>query len=786
MPNNSQVLIDYCNETFNLVSMGKTNTSILLKSFFEIIENLEVLYNAEQESLRKEFYEKKAKELLTIIRYVKKNGYDNFVSNYITFYRQHSTFLCNAFFDEKEVIIETKPDPIKSVLDSNASTSLAKPEEKNIEEMKKDFPLETVKPNDDTKTTNPNLPIEEKDLEKEIVFNYDTIGVAMRPQRLKDYFGQDQAVAILSDAIKKARLSGSAIPHILLFGSQGLGKTTLAKIIANEMNVNFFEISNTKNLTDETLIEILKKLKDRDIVFIDEIHNLPSAVIEGILYSAMEDFTVKYVQGKGKFAKTISLDLPNFTLIGATTEAGKLLKPFKDRFGLECRLVPYTDSILASIAMNSFSKLGMHITYENAMLIAKRSRSTPRLTNRFVARIADKAIVKKAEELHIEENGSLSKLENIINLNINVEKDIIETYFEENGIDGLGLNSGDREILKILIEKFNGGPTGQEIIAKAMNESVNVISEQYENYLVRLGFINITPKGRVVMPKAYQYLNVPMSEQKKTSKELETTKPKLEKKETFTKKNEFVITFNNKNPERLSKVQQLMQMEFSKPFSNVDLDTLFPDVDRTYESAAKNISTIIWENGSKKRELYCDSKLERRFISYISSCGFIKDIKTQCVLLEYSSEKMDHKTYYPDFVLQTQDDKIIIVEMKNVTSMSYHLNIDKYNALKKYAAENDYGYAEIGKIEEPYPRYISFEEIKNLEQNQTLKDYINNVILLKKEFTQEELNTFKTNNKDLNDLAIHTIILNDSTLSNYDKTGTNILIKRSPICNENE
>ena len=118
--------------------------------------------------------------------------------------------------------------------------------------------------------------------------------------------------------------------------------------------------------------------------------------------------------------------------------------------------------------------------------------------------------------------------------------------------------------------------------------------------------------------------------------------------------------------------------------------------------------------------------------------------------------------------------------------MSYHLNIDKYNALKKYAAENDYGYAEIGKIEEPYPRYISFEEIKNLEQNQTLKDYINNVILLKKEFTQEELNTFKTNNKDLNDLAIHTIILNDSTLSNYDKTGTNILIKRSPICNENE
>lgn len=339
---------------------------------------------------------------------------------------------------------------------------------------------------------------------------FDTIGNAMRPQTLKDYYGQPQTVAILTDATAKARLSDSALSHVLLYGSHGLGKTTLAKILANEMQTGFYEINNAGSLTAEGMIDLLKKVKKGDIVFIDEIHNIPSSVAEGVLYSAMEDFTVKYVTKKGKSLETAEIYLPPFTLVGATTESGKLLKPFKDRFGIECHLNPYSESILAMIAKNSFKKLGMTIGDDLAADIARRARSTPRIVNRFVSRIADKAIVHAAAERGLTEKGALSTPEKIKALHIEVTPDILADYFEQNGIDEKGLTDGDRILLRLIVEKYNGGPVGLDSLAKAMNESQNVVADQYEAYLTKIGMLMTTSRGRMAMPAAYRYLGLPV------------------------------------------------------------------------------------------------------------------------------------------------------------------------------------------------------------------------------------------------------------------------------------
>ena len=534
----AQTLYNYCN-----VSFAKARDAARMedkvnarKYLFEVLNALQVLYNAEFVEDRRNFYESKANEIYEIARDIRIEGFSSRIHQLFRDKDEYATYMeapaamkgepltkkpPNTVTDYMEKIKnsvslddeplftleETEKKPVDSVESLEPEIVVKEEPPKQEEEHMEEFPMlnlpEVPKESEDDKEE-----LSEETQKQSTPTRYEAGGAAMRPQGLKDYLGQPQAVAVLADAIKKIRLSGGALPHILLYGSQGLGKTTLAKILANEMQTEFIEISNARALTVDGLTQMLLKLQEGDIVFIDEIHNVQPAIAEGVLYSAMEDFSLRYVQGKQNKFK----ELPKFTLVGATTEAGKLLKPFKDRFGLDCRLVPYTNDILASIAINSFSKMGMSISQELAMELAKRARNTPRIVNRFASRIADKALVKTAEERGITEKGALSNLEKIRALDIWVSADVIEQYFHENGIDEYGLTDGDRALLKVLIETFNGGPAGQENLAKAMNESVNVISQHYENYLLKLGFINVIPKGRVAMPKAYRYLGLSVPE----------------------------------------------------------------------------------------------------------------------------------------------------------------------------------------------------------------------------------------------------------------------------------
>ncbi|MEG1609083.1 MAG: Holliday junction branch migration DNA helicase RuvB, partial [Clostridia bacterium] len=335
----------------------------------------------------------------------------------------------------------------------------------------------------------------------------DMVGATIRPQTFADYFGQPRAVLAVQDSIKSAKLRGAALQHVLIYGAHGLGKTTFARIIASEMGVDFVEI-NVSKLTPKELINVLSKLKDRDIVFIDEIHNIPQETAESVLYSAMEDFQVCYVEMNGKESNTIKMKLPHFTLVGATTEAGKLSKPLIARAQIQCRLEPYSDEVLAQIAQKSFGKLGMSIDENVALEIAKRCRHNPRIVNRHVSRIADKATCNYAEQSGIVASGSLNTLDAIKNLNIVVDQNVALEYFEQNGIDNLGLEEGDRSLLLILINNFDGGPTSIDTLARAMGESVNVVFDKYEDYLIKMGMIKITTLGRVATKRAYDHLGI--------------------------------------------------------------------------------------------------------------------------------------------------------------------------------------------------------------------------------------------------------------------------------------
>lgn len=647
---------------------------------------------------------------------------------------------------------------------------------------------------------------------------YDASGTAMRPQKLSDFLGQPQAVVALRDPIDKARLSGTALQHVLLFGSHGLGKTTLAKIIANEMGAGFVEINNAGTITAEAAIHILSGLKEGDVLFIDEVHNIPEQVASGVFYPAMEDFCVNYVSGKGKFTKTVTLKLPRFTVIGATTEAGKLAPPFKDRFLIHCHLSPYPEEVLANIALNSFRKLGVSASYEVALEIAVRSRSTPRIVNSYVSRIADKAIVLAASQKGITGKGSLSSVDKIRSLGVQVTKDLVLQYFKENGIDRLGLRNGDRELLKVLIQKFNGGPAGQENLAKALNESVNVVSAEYESYLIKIGFINVLSRGRIAMPAAYRYLGLkvpdhilsyvsadddndgdnkpsaaggqadnpaPVEDNPVPPEEADLTPPEeIDLTPPAEEEPEYNITVEDGNPERREKIDGLINMSGAEVVPDETLDARFPDLERSYESAAKNISSVNWSCGSQKRNLYCDSKLERRFIAYLSSCGYIKDIKTQCLALEYQNDSGSSKLYYPDFFLLTYDGKVAIVEMKNISSMSYHLNMAKYEALKTYALENGYGYAEIGK-DEKNNCYVSAEELASRPVNQSLKEHILSVISEREGeegggyFGKDDFAVYLSANPGCDPLDVHILLLQSGELKNVDRSGENLkIVKR--------
>ncbi|MGI6491847.1 MAG: Holliday junction branch migration DNA helicase RuvB [Peptococcaceae bacterium] len=308
----------------------------------------------------------------------------------------------------------------------------------------------------------------------------------LRPSRLEDYIGQEKVKETISIFIEAALGRGEALDHVLLFGPPGLGKTTLANIIANEMGVNIRVTSGPAIERAGDLAAILTNLAAGDILFIDEVHRL-SRVVEEVLYPAMEDFAIDIVIGKGPGARSLRLDLPRFTLVGATTRAGLLTSPLRDRFGVLSRLEFYHPEELSAIVKRSAKILGVEITEDGALEIAGRSRGTPRIANRLLKRVRDYAQVRA---------------EGIINL----EVAIAALNFLE--VDQLGLDHSDRLLLKTIIEKFRGGPVGLDTLAAATSEEADTIEDVYEPYLIQLGMLSRTPRGRIVTARAYQHLGL--------------------------------------------------------------------------------------------------------------------------------------------------------------------------------------------------------------------------------------------------------------------------------------
>ncbi len=312
------------------------------------------------------------------------------------------------------------------------------------------------------------------------------IDVSLRPRALDEYVGQDKVKENLKIFIEAAKKRGEPLDHVLLYGPPGLGKTTLSNIIANEMGSNIRVTSGPAIEKPGDLAALLTNLSDNDILFIDEIHRLNRSV-EEILYPALEDFALDIIIGKGPSARSIRLDLPKFTLIGATTKAGSLTSPLRDRFGVIHRLELYTNEQLKSIVKRSANILNIQIDERGAFQIAKRARGTPRIVNRLLKRVRDYAEVKG--------NGL-------------IDEDIANLALDRLEIDNLGLDNIDRIMLENIIKKFNGGPVGIETLAACIGEEVDTIEDVYEPYLMQIGFLNRTPRGRVATKLAYDHLNI--------------------------------------------------------------------------------------------------------------------------------------------------------------------------------------------------------------------------------------------------------------------------------------
>ncbi|MCF8001210.1 MAG: Holliday junction branch migration DNA helicase RuvB [Halanaerobiales bacterium] len=317
-------------------------------------------------------------------------------------------------------------------------------------------------------------------------FEEDQFDKNLRPEKLKYYVGQKKTKEKLSIFIEAAKQRGEALDHVLLYGPPGLGKTTLATIIANELNVNIHKTSGPAIERPGDLASILTNLQDNDVLFIDEIHRL-NMMVEEVLYPALEDYCLDIIIGKGPSARSVRLDLNPFTMVGATTRAGLISSPLRDRFGVINRLEFYDDQELTKIVKRSARILDIEIHEDGAAEIAKRSRGTPRISNRLLKRVRDFAEVK-AEGV--------------------ISAEVVDKALKLLEIDEKGLDSIDHKLLKIIIEKFDGGPVGLNTLAAAISEETETIEDVYEPYLLQMGFLERTPRGRVATSAAYRHLNI--------------------------------------------------------------------------------------------------------------------------------------------------------------------------------------------------------------------------------------------------------------------------------------